>query len=124
VRAARRDWEETRDAGRRARLAECSPDFLYRTPALRTAIERLRGQPRGTPPPQPIPDSNSAVVRTLASRLAEEKRRRREEGAALESALAAAQGELLELRRRLSAGDRPAARPEAAAPGSRAGSCE
>jgi hypothetical protein len=29
-----------------ARLADCSPDFLYRTPGLRTRIEQLRSEPR------------------------------------------------------------------------------
>jgi hypothetical protein len=81
-----------------ARLAECSPDFLYRTRPLRARIEQLRGQPRRIPAKPPT-DLTSAIVRALAAQLADEKRRRREEVAALEAALAAAHGELLELRR-------------------------
>lgn len=82
-----------------ARLAECSPDFLYRTPELRSRIEALRAQPRRADPPHPAPESTSGVVRELAAQLADEKRRRREDVAALEAALAAAHGELLQLRR-------------------------
>jgi hypothetical protein len=87
-----------------ARLAACSPDFLYRTPRLRDRIEQLRVQPRRAPAPEPSVASTSSVVRELAARLADEKRRRREEVAALEVALAAAHGELLQLRRRLPPG--------------------
>jgi hypothetical protein len=89
-----------------ARLAECSPDFLYRTPSLRASIEQLRTEPRRAPPPQSTADSPSAVIRRLATQLADEKRSRRQEVTALQAALAAAHGELLALRRRLSAGDR------------------
>ena len=85
-----------------ARLADCSPDFLYRTPVLRARIQQLRGQPRRaattTDPPSTAP-STSAVIRELAAQLTEEKRRHREDVAELEAALAAAHGELLELRR-------------------------
>lgn len=88
-----------------ARLADCSPDFLYRTPAMRTRIEQLRAQPRraATGEPTTAGDTPSNVVRELAAQLADEKRRRRDEVAALEAALATAHGELLELRRRLAA---------------------
>lgn len=48
-----------------ARLAECSPDFLYRTPQLRSRIEALRAEPRRTAPPPPSADSTSGVVREL-----------------------------------------------------------
>lgn len=82
-----------------ARLAECSPDFLYRTPELRSRIEALRAEPRRAAPPYSPAESTSGVVRELAAQLADEKRRRREEVAALEAALAAAHGELLQLRR-------------------------
>jgi hypothetical protein len=89
-----------------ARLADCSPDFLYRTPALRARIEQHRSQPlraAASANPGPAADSPSAVVRELAAQLADEKRRRRDEVAELETALAAAHGELLELRRRFAA---------------------
>jgi hypothetical protein len=56
-----------------------------------------------TAPPEEFERSPSNVVRELAAQLADEKCRRREEVAALEAALAAAHGELLELRRRASA---------------------
>jgi hypothetical protein len=84
-----------------ARAADCSPDFLYRTPALRGRIEQLRNTPvrDKTTPPEEFERSPSNVVRELAAQLADEKRQRREEVAALEAALAAAHGELLELRR-------------------------
>ncbi len=95
-----------------ARLAGCSPDFLYRTPALRMRIERLRTASRRSPPAEPEPDSSGAVVRALTVQLADQKRRHREEIGALEAALAAAHGELLQLRRKLSiAGDPSAAEP-------------
>jgi hypothetical protein len=82
-----------------ARLADCSPDFLYRTSHLRERIEQLRAQPLPAAAPESPPSSTSAVVRELAAQLAEEKRRHHEDVAALETALAAAQGELLQLRR-------------------------
>ncbi len=85
-----------------ARLADCSPDFLYRTPALRVRIQQLRSQPRPAATPTDITatvPANSAVIRELAEQLADEKRRHREDVAELEAALAAAHGELLQLRR-------------------------
>lgn len=85
------------------RLADCSPNFLYRTPALRDRITQLRARPR-RPAANEMPaahaHASSNVVRELAGQLADEKRRRREGVAALEAALATAHGELLELRRR------------------------
>jgi hypothetical protein len=83
-----------------ARLADCSADFLERTPALRARIEQHRSQRRRAANPAPAADSPSAVIRELAAQLDDEKRRRRDEVAELEAALAAAHGELLELRRR------------------------
>jgi hypothetical protein len=50
------------------------------------------------------PSSACSVVRELAAQIADEQRRRREEVATLEAALAAAQGELLELRRQFGVG--------------------
>jgi hypothetical protein len=86
-----------------ARLADCSPDFLYRTPRLRARIQQLRCQPRpaaATTDMTAAVPASSAVIRELAAQLADEKRRHREDVAELEAALSAAQGELLQLRRR------------------------
>jgi hypothetical protein len=86
-----------------ARLADCSPDILYRDATLRARIERLRSQHRrvDAPTTSAAPaDSTSSVIRELTAQLIDEKRRRREEVGALQAALAAAHGELLELRRR------------------------
>jgi Family of unknown function (DUF6262) len=88
-----------------AKTAGVSIDFLYRSP-LRARVEQLRGRQQHTPPVlaetevEPSP-SQSNVVRTLTAQLAELKRHHRAEIARLEAALAAAQGENLELRRRL-----------------------
>lgn len=82
-----------------ARLAGCSPDFLYRTSSLRARIEQLRKTPRRSRGTQPDLTSSSAVMRALSAQLADEKRRHRDEVARLQAALAAAHGELLELRR-------------------------
>jgi hypothetical protein len=85
-----------------ARLADCSPDFLYRTPVLRARIQQLRAQPRRVVEPAgliPAAPSTSAVIRELAAQLADEKRHHRDEVAELQAALAAAHGELLQLRR-------------------------
>ncbi len=90
-----------------ARLAGCSPDFLYRTSPLRARIEQVRSQPRhaaAAPTPTPPSGSPSMVIRELGARLIEAKRRHREEVAELEAALAAAHGELLQLRRRYADG--------------------
>jgi hypothetical protein len=88
-----------------AKKAGVSIDFLYRSP-LRARVEQLRaGQQRVLPAPSdPGPDqpaSQSNVVRALTAQLTELKRHHRAEIARLETALAAAQGENLELRRRL-----------------------
>jgi hypothetical protein len=96
-----------------ARVADCSPDFLYRDATLRARIEQLRAQPRrvDTPRTSAAPtDSTSPVIRELAAQLSDAKRRHREDVTALQAALAAAHGELLELRRRTATHQR-AARP-------------
>jgi len=82
-----------------ANTAGVSVDFLYRSP-LRAQVEELRAarQPALT---ANDPGSESQVARALAAQLRELKRRHREEVAELRHALAVAQGENLELRRRL-----------------------
>jgi hypothetical protein len=89
-----------------AKAAGVSIDFLYRSP-LRARVEQLRAEQQRTPvQARPVPDLNeppsqSNVVRALTAQLAELKRHHRTEIARLEAALAAAQGENLELRRQL-----------------------
>jgi hypothetical protein len=88
-----------------AKTAGVSIDFLYRSP-LRARVEQLRARQQRTPPVRAEPEadqppSQSNVVRALTAQLAELKRHHRGEIARLEAALAAAQGENLELRRRL-----------------------
>jgi hypothetical protein len=104
-----------------AKAAGVSIDFLYRSP-LRAQVEQLRANQQRTPrgraeserePDQPASQSN--VVRALTAQLAELKRHHRAEIARLEAALAAAQGENLELRRRIGRSafkTRPAELPE------------
>jgi len=84
-----------------ARTAGVSVDFLYRNPALRGRIERLRSQRR--PPARTAtidPEaSTSQTIRLLTGRLAEEKRLHHEEATALRAEIAALHGELLRVRR-------------------------
>lgn len=104
-----------------AKTAGVSIDFLYRSP-LRARVEQLRADQQRTPPAARAPEikieqppSQSNVVRALTTQLAELKRHHRAELARLEAALAAAQGENLELRRRLGrspSANRPAEPPE------------
>ncbi len=104
-----------------AQAAGVSLDFLYRHPDLRRRVEQLRDQQRTAPAPsldKPDPDQPSSVIRTLTSQLTDLKRRHREETAQLRQALEAAQGEIIDLRRRL--GPRTVAPPreqQPAAPG-------
>jgi hypothetical protein len=86
-----------------AKTAGVSIDFLYRSP-LRARVEQLRADQQRTPPRATeldAPASQSNVVRTLTAQLAGLKRHHRAEIARLEAALAAAQGENLQLRRQL-----------------------
>jgi len=89
-----------------AKAAGVSIDFLYRS-SLRARIEQLRADQQRTPPiprapaPEQLSSSQSSVVRTLTSQLTELRRHHRAEIARLSAALAAAQGENLQLRRRL-----------------------
>jgi hypothetical protein len=88
-----------------AQTANVSLDFLYRCSDVRGRVEHLRSQQQQRRPPAPPagadPDQPSSVIRTLTAQLAELKRQHRDEVHALNQALEAAQGENLELRRRL-----------------------
>ncbi|AXL88384.1 transposase [Streptomyces sp. CB09001] len=87
-----------------ARQAGVSTDFLYRSPELRTQIERHRAKTGPVPagPANPPGDSStSAAVRALSARLTRQQEAHRAEVTRLRKALEAAQGENLELRRRL-----------------------
>ena len=87
-----------------ARTAGCSIDFLYGNPELRRRVEHLRAQPQGKPSaPAAATDehADSNVIRALTTQLAELRRRHREEVDELRTALAAAHGENLQLRRKL-----------------------
>ena len=88
-----------------AKSAGVSVDFLYRSP-LRARIEQLRAERDSAPPAVrsvavAATATQSNVVRALTAQIAELKRRHRAETAHLRAALAAAQGENLELRRQL-----------------------
>lgn len=90
-----------------AKTAGVSIDFLYRSP-LRARVEQLRADQQGTPacrtelqPATDAPASQSNVVRTLTAQLTDLKRHHRAEITRLETALAAAQGENLQLRRQV-----------------------
>jgi hypothetical protein len=88
-----------------AKTAGVSVDLLYRSP-VRARIEQRRADQQRTPPTPREPEagqppSHSNVIRALTAQLAELRRHHRDELARLEAALAAAQGENLELRRRL-----------------------
>jgi hypothetical protein len=92
-----------------ARTAGCSIDFLYGNPQLRRRIEHLRAQQQSKPvPPAAATEENadSNVIRALTAQLAELRRRHREEVHELRAALAAAQGENLQLRRKLGSQNR------------------
>jgi Family of unknown function (DUF6262) len=86
-----------------ATAAGVSVDFLYRSP-LRPRIEQLRATAPIAAAPVDVEQaegSDSQLVRALAAQLRELKRRHHHEIAELRTALAAAHGENLELRRRL-----------------------
>jgi hypothetical protein len=87
-----------------AHRAGVSTDFLYRSPQLRTRIEKHRTKIGAAPPDAADPPndaSTSAVVRALSARLKRQQEAHREEAARLRKALEVAQGENLDLRRRL-----------------------
>jgi Family of unknown function (DUF6262) len=87
-----------------ARKAGVSTDFLYKHHELRPLIERHRAN-TGPAPNRRLPSeeisSTSAAVRALSARLSQQQRNNREEVAMLRKSLEIAQGENLELRRRL-----------------------
>ena len=96
--------------------AGCSPDFLYNSPTLRPRIEHLRAQQQATPPTRRRPvatdgPATSNVVRALSAQLTALKKQHHDELAALNTALSAAHGELLQLRRQLGPAALQAARP-------------
>ena len=98
-----------------AKRAGVSIDFLYRSP-LRARVEQLRAQQQPRPPAHARPDpelneppSQSNVVRALTAQITELKQRHRAETEQLRTALAAAHGENLELRRQLGRQHRPPA---------------
>jgi hypothetical protein len=86
-----------------ARTAGCSIDFVYSNPDIRARIEHVRAQQQGSPPNRATRDDphlrDSSIVRTLTAQLAELKARHHREVTELRAALAAAQGEILTLRR-------------------------
>jgi len=87
-----------------AHKAGVSLDFLYRSSEIRHRVEQLRAQQQRrlpTPPAAPDPDQPNGVIRTLTAQLVELKRQHRDEVHALRQALEVAQGENLELRRRV-----------------------
>ncbi|MGW3627950.1 DUF6262 family protein [Streptomyces sp. NPDC000880] len=87
-----------------ARQAGVSTDFLYRSPELRNQIERHRtkaGSAPAAPSDPPCDSSTSAAVRALSARLTRQQQAHHEEVARLRKALEVAQGENLDLRRRL-----------------------
>jgi len=87
-----------------AQSAGVSPDFLYRCAPIRQRVEHLRAQQHNTPPPAattPHGDTSSSIVRTLTAQIAALKQQHRYEVHQLRQALETAQGEILELRRRV-----------------------
>ncbi|MGX1854063.1 DUF6262 family protein [Streptomyces sp. NPDC055299] len=87
-----------------ARQAGVSTDFLYRSPELRTRIERHRakgGSASAAPAEPPGESSTSAAVRALSARLTRQQQAHHTEVERLRKALETAQGENLALRRRL-----------------------
>ncbi len=92
-----------------AKRGGVSVDFLYRSTELRRRIEHLRIQGGPTPSPAAAEESasQSSVVRTLTAQVRELRKQYREEIKTLQDALAAAHGEILNLRRQ--AGLRPGA---------------
>lgn len=93
-----------------ARAGSVSLDFLYAQPDLRRRIEGLRERQEAAGRPSrtarfPEEESEGNVLRTLAAQLRDERSRRVEQVRELEAKLAAAHGEILQLRRRVEGGE-------------------
>jgi Family of unknown function (DUF6262) len=88
---------------RLAATAGVSTDFIYRHPGLRAQVEALRRMRNGpgaaTNRDTDTDAAESTVVRRLSHELVDLRRKHHEEVTRLEKALAAAHGELLQLRR-------------------------
>lgn len=85
-----------------AREAGISTDFLYRHQKLRSLIERHRAKTGAIPAQRPDhSESSSAAVRALSARLTRQQQEHQREVARLRKTLEVAQGENLDLRRRL-----------------------
>lgn len=84
-----------------ARAGGVSLDFLYAHPDLRQRIESLRSQQQPARPVQPPSDGDNNLIHTLTAKLKHERTVNRTYVAELEHRLAAAHGEILQLRRRL-----------------------
>lgn len=87
-----------------AQTAGVSLDFLYRRVSIRQRVEHLRAQQQNSPRPATTTvheDTSSSVVRTLTAQLGALKQQHRDEVHQLRHALETAQGEILELRRRV-----------------------
>lgn len=104
-----------------------SKDFLYRNQPLRRRIEQLRTQqainlPDRLSPAQsdPILEDSNSVIRTLTTKLIEEKHRHRREVASLREELAAAHGQILLLSRKLNSTSVKDIDPDPPSPGDRA----
>jgi hypothetical protein len=84
-----------------AREAKVSTDFLYRSPKLRAAIMARRQLPYRQMAEPESPPTGSSAIRALSAKLKAEREAHQRDTAELRNALARAQGENLELRRRL-----------------------
>ena len=107
IRGLIKDGESISFAAVAARVG-CSTDYLYSHQEFRPRIQRLRSQQRTGGAQHHVPGtegtdlaaSQSSIVRTLTTELANARRMHREEVGELKRALAQAHGELLTLRRR------------------------
>lgn len=103
-----------------------SKDFLYRNQHLRERIEQLRRQQTTNPAPaaatetDPLREDSNGVIRTLTTKLIEEKQRHRQEITALRKELAAAHGQILLLSRKLNSTSIKEIDPDPPSPGDRA----
>ena len=89
-----------------AAAGKVSKDFLYRTPDLRERITALRQASAGSLKAQPatddvVPRDTSSIIRTLTTKLTQERADHRAEVTELKNALSAAHGRILELSRQV-----------------------